>query len=159
MSADPNYYVGVFRQAAVDTESLTIVLVTGSTRRAVVQALGVDERRPLGQEQLDRREDLEDAWYAIADVAGGFLAMENSGYGDPSNLALAELSAGGGTAAVVRGNTQGHERFGYARDTRTPRDHRGVRVLSASRQNSCLDDKASSSKREFHRPADETHDV
>ena len=69
--------------------------------------------RSVEDESFDEEKD---AAYGVDDVAGGVLAMEFTGYGDPSNETLARLSADGGVAAVVRSNIQAHERFGYARD-------------------------------------------
>ena len=94
-----------------DTESLTLVVVSGGTREAVLSGLGADLSSPI-----------EDAWAATEDstawaaleVRGGVLAVELTGYGDPSVADLATLSEHG-TAAVVRSNIQAHYRFGCAR--------------------------------------------
>ena len=49
-------------------------------------------------------------------MPGGVVAIERTGYADPSLQVLAALSKLGGLAAVARSNIQGHERFGCARD-------------------------------------------
>ena len=51
---------------------------------------------------------------AAIEVPGGVLAIELSGYGDPSTADLASLSTSG-ASAVVRCNIQAHDRFGCAR--------------------------------------------
>lgn len=54
--------------------------------------------------------------YAVAEIAGGVVAYEHTGYADPSPRVLAALSELGGAAAVTRSNIQAHERFGCALD-------------------------------------------
>lgn len=106
--------VGHYEQVLLafpDTESLTVLVAAGATREGVLATLGAD---------LDDR--AEDAWdvdtrsaaWAAIEVPGGVLAVELSGYGDPSLADLAALSQPG-AAAVVRSNIQAHHRFGAAR--------------------------------------------
>lgn len=96
----------------LDLEELTVLVVAGATVedvKAVVLAeagLGAD----------DAANDDEVSFYGFVDVAGGVLAMEHTGYADPSVAALLRLSAGARSAAVVRDNIQAHLRFGAARD-------------------------------------------
>lgn len=110
MTASVEFYEQVL-SAFPDTESLTIVLASGVTREAVLEALAADGSNPV-----------EDAWdideestaWAVIEVPGGVLAIELSGYGDPSTADLASMSTSG-ASAVVRSNIQAHYRFGYAR--------------------------------------------
>jgi hypothetical protein len=110
VTATVEYYEHVL-PAFPDTESLTVLVAAGATRDAVLAALGAD--------LSDQAEDAWDvdsrsaAWAAI-EVPGGVLAVEFSGYGDPSLADLAALSQAG-AAAVVRSNIQAHHRFGVAR--------------------------------------------
>jgi len=96
----------------LDFEELTVLVVAGASVedvRAVVLAeagLGAD----------DDVNDDEVSFYGFVDVDGGVLAMEHTGYADPTVAALLRLSAGGRSAAVVRDNIQAHLRFGAARD-------------------------------------------
>lgn len=96
-----------------DTESATLLVVAdpAATVESVAAALGAR----LAQEQASGWDGAEEetAWSLVA-VAGGVLAFEDTGYGDPSLAALSALSRGG-TASVVRSNIDGSERFGYAR--------------------------------------------
>lgn len=104
-------------EAFGDTESLSVLVVAGTTAAAVAEALGMEADRPVTLEELaDLPEDV--TGWAVTGVVGGVLAIERSGYGDPSLATLERLSADGGAAAVVRGNVQAHLRFGAARDGR-----------------------------------------
>lgn len=96
-----------------DVESLTVLVVKGSNRDTVAVALGVDLSRPV-DDPWDG--EGETTGWALIDVDGGVLAIEPTGYGDPTVRALVQLSTDGGAAAVVRSNIQAHERFGCARD-------------------------------------------
>ncbi|MBO0843866.1 MAG: hypothetical protein J2P22_00415 [Nocardioides sp.] len=94
-----------------DTESLTVVVASGVTRDAVLASLGADLSSPA--EDAWDTDERSTAWAAV-EVPGGVIAVELSGYGDPSLTDLAWLSKAG-AAAVVRGNIQAHYRFGCAR--------------------------------------------
>jgi hypothetical protein len=112
MVATPEYY-GPVVEAFGDDESLTVLVVAGRSREEVADVLGVD----LGSPTDDPWEgEGETTGWALMDLPSGVLAIEPTGYGDPANAALVELSRHGGAAAVVRSNIQGHERFGCARD-------------------------------------------
>ena len=110
MSATVEYYAHVL-SAFPDTESVTVLVATDATRDAVLAALGVDLSDPA--EDADDFDTCSAAWAAI-EVPGGVLAVELSGYGDPSVADLAFLSKAG-AAAVVRNNIKAHHRFGAAR--------------------------------------------
>src|SRR5689334_18946528 len=109
MAATVEFYEQVLL-AFPDTESLSVVVVSGATRDTVLAGLGADLANPV-----------EDAWdtspettaWAAVEVPGGVLAIELTGYGDPSTADLLSLSADG-AAAVVRSNIQAHDRFGCA---------------------------------------------
>src|SRR3954447_14076421 len=107
--ATVEYYAEVVA-AFPDTESLTVLTVAGATRAQVAAQLGVDVLEPVE----------EDAWadsdrwaWALLEIPGGVVAVELSGFGDPSNDDLASLSTN--AAAVVRSNILAHYRFGCAR--------------------------------------------
>jgi hypothetical protein len=108
VAATVEFYEQVL-SAFPDTESLTVLVASGVTRDAVLAGLGADLSSPV-EDDADERST---AWAAV-DVPGGVVAVELSGYGDPSLADLAALSEAG-AAAVVRGNIQGHYRFGCAR--------------------------------------------
>lgn len=113
MTASAEYYQGILDET-FDTESLTIFVVAGATQSEVADALQIDvSAEPDQDPDLD---DAETSAYALADIAGGVVALEHSGYADPSLTALEQLSRNGRSAAVIRGNIQGHERFSCARD-------------------------------------------
>ncbi|MFN8192748.1 MAG: DUF6461 domain-containing protein [Nocardioidaceae bacterium] len=111
MTASTDYYERVSR-AFPDTESVTVLFVRGMSRTQVAADL-----------RADLAVRVEDPWgngesqtgWAIHEIPGGVLAIEQTGYGDPSLEALGALSKGG-AAAVVRSNVQAHVRFGCARD-------------------------------------------
>lgn len=97
-----------------DDEGLTILIAAGISRVAAAEALGVDLGKPTGHPWDESAEADFSAW-ALMDIPGGVLAIEETGYGDPSLGALRELSSVGGAAAVVRNNIQAHLRFGCAK--------------------------------------------
>jgi hypothetical protein len=89
---------------------VTYVIVSDANVELVATVLQVD----LGQsEDPDSIFEHDYAAYALAAVPGGVVAMESSGYADPSNSTLRLLSSEGRRAAVVRSNIQ-RERFGCA---------------------------------------------
>ena len=110
MAANVEFYEQVL-SAFPDTESLTVLVASGVRRDEVLSGLGADVSDPV-----------EDAWdtgmqttaWAAIDVPGGVLAIEMTGYGDPSLTSLASLSKAG-ASAVVRSNIKAHNRFGFAR--------------------------------------------
>ena len=107
MAANVEFYEQVL-SAFPDTESLTVLVASGVRRDEVLSGLGADVSDPV-----------EDAWdtgmqttaWAAIDVPGGVLAIEMTGYGDPSLTSLAFLSKAG-ASAVVRSNIKAHNRFG-----------------------------------------------
>ena len=110
MTATVEFYEHVLA-AFPDTESVTVVVAAGATRDAVLAALGVD----LSSRAEDAWDvDARSAAWAAVEVPGGVLAVELSGFGDPSLADLASLSRVG-AAAVVRSNILAHYRFGAAR--------------------------------------------
>jgi hypothetical protein len=115
VTATPEYYERV-AGALLDTESLTVLTVAGKSREQVAAAIDVDLGQSLHSEDLVEAGDIDRTAWAIVEVPGGALAIETTGYGDPTRGALRALSEGGGAAAVVRHNIQAHLRFGCARD-------------------------------------------
>lgn len=114
VTANLEQYTDVL-DAFPDTESLTVLLVAGSSRAQVAEALGLDLSAPAPEE--DELTDFESTTsWAVLEVPGGVLAAEPSGFGDPTLAALAAVSRNGGSAAVVRSNILAHVRFGCARD-------------------------------------------
>ncbi len=113
MTADPAYYEGVLHEAGIEPESCTIVLVSQADRGLLARALGADLTRTTGDPDPD---DIDSSACALADVTGGALGYEPTGFADPANDVLRLLSADGGRAAVARSNIQGHLRFGCAVD-------------------------------------------
>jgi hypothetical protein len=112
MDEDMDDYQAMFESAFIDGESLTVLLVAGGSRSEVLTLLGADP----GPVDLDTVLGTVDfSAYAAAEVSGGVVAFEHTGYADPSPTVLAALSALGGAAAVTRSNIQGHDRFGCAR--------------------------------------------
>lgn len=109
MAATPEYYAQLVSE---DTESLTVLVVAGAAPDLVSTVLGVDPNVEVEDGFVD--DEAFCAW-AVVGIPGGVLALETTGYGDPSLAALARLSTGG-AAAVVRSNVQAHVRFGCARD-------------------------------------------
>ena len=114
MDHDPSRYEAMFEDAGVDRESLTVLLVRGGTRDDVLRLLGA-EAASNGEPYPDLDDD-DYSGYALAEVDGGVVAFEHTGYADPSPAVLGALSALGGAAAVTRDNIMAHERFGCARD-------------------------------------------
>lgn len=104
----------MLEEANLDSESFTYLVVAGATRESVLSALGADPSPVAGG--LSDVDFEEFSAYAVAEVDGGVIAIEHSGYADPSREALRLLSVDGGAAAVARSNIQAHERFGCARD-------------------------------------------
>lgn len=96
-----------------DFEGLTVLVVTGASRASVAGVLEIDLSSPFAH-AWDIDDELS-AW-GLVEVPGGVLAIEWSGYGDPSLAQLRALTRDGGAAAVVRDNVQAHLRFGCARD-------------------------------------------
>jgi len=113
VTATLEYYEQLL-DAFPDLESLTVLVVSGASRAQVAAALDIDLNEPV---DVDYSGDSPDTtgWAAL-EIPGGVLAVELSGYGDPTNAALRTLSDSGGTAAVVRDNVLAHVRFGCARD-------------------------------------------
>jgi len=113
MTATPGYYADI-AEGFLDTESLTVLFVAGATVPEVAAALDID---------LEKSKDLDDvlgdmyatAWALLA-VPGGVVAVEPTGFGDPTRAALVKLSRHGRASAVVRNNVLAHLRFGCARD-------------------------------------------
>ncbi|KRF17013.1 hypothetical protein ASG90_06665 [Nocardioides sp. Soil797] len=112
MAASAEYYQHLV-EAFSDTESLTVLVVAGSSPETVAGVLDVDLTAPIGRDGAWDEEGTT-AW-ALLDVPGGVLAVEPTGFGDPTCAALQRLSVGG-AAAVVRHNVLAHLRFGCARD-------------------------------------------
>jgi hypothetical protein len=103
------HYGALLTDGPLDTESLTVLVVTGATQAEVAAALHLGESAPAEDAEFP-----EDAAYQLVDIEGGVLAVETSGYADPSLDSLCELTRGGRRAAVVRDNIQAHLRFGCA---------------------------------------------
>ena len=114
MDHDPSRYEAMFEDAGIDGESLTVLLVRSGTRADVLRLLGAEAEADLAP--YPDLEDVDYSGYALAEVEGGVVAFELTGYADPSPRVLAALSALGGAAAVTRSDIQAHERFGCARD-------------------------------------------
>lgn len=119
MSASPDYYAALLEDF-FDLESITVLVAAGANQAEVAEALGIDPSAELteysDEGEYDEDVDLESAAYSMVDVDGGVLAVELTGYADPSLSALRRLSSNGRGAAVVRDNIQAHLRFGCARD-------------------------------------------
>ena len=96
-----------------DLETQTILVVSGASIEEVKAIVLADAALPADGQTL---QDDEVSAYAFVEVEGGVLAVEPTGYADPSVSALVQLSAGNRRAAVVRDNIQAHVRFGAARD-------------------------------------------
>lgn len=97
----------------LDLEAQTILVVAGASVEEVRAVVLAEAALPTDGTTLA---DDEVSAYAFVEVEGGVLAMELTGYADPSVAALVQLSSGGRTAAVVRDNIQAHVRFSCARD-------------------------------------------
>ena len=96
----------------LDLEELTVLVVAGASLEEVREVVLTEAALPTGGETLE--DDEVSAW-GFVEVDGGVLAMEHTGYADPSRAALVTLSSVGRSAAVVRDNIQAHLRFGGAR--------------------------------------------
>lgn len=109
------HYESVLDNAPFDHESFTVLVARGVDQAAVAAALRIDTTVTPGSDwdAVDER-----TAYALADLPDGVVAVELTGYGDPSLRALEELTRDGGSAGVVRSNIQAHYRFGCARDGR-----------------------------------------
>lgn len=114
MAASVEYYDELVDSFG-DPESLTLLVVAGTTRDRVARALDVDLHEPVCH-PLDEDCESDYAAWALVEIDGGVLGVEYTGYGDPTADALRQMSRGGGAAAVVRSNDQAHLRFGWARD-------------------------------------------
>ena len=112
MAATYEFYLS---QLQVDTEQLTIVIVSGAHPALVAEIMGIDLTRPE-DDPWDVDGGIDFSAYALLEVPGGVIACEHTGYADPSVDTLVRLSRDGRRAAVVRSNIQAHERFGAARD-------------------------------------------
>ncbi len=97
----------------LDLEVQTILVVAGARVEEVKAVVLTEAALPTDGSRL---EDDEVSAYGFVEVEGGVLAIEYTGYADPSVAALVQLSSGGRTAAVVRDNIQAHVRFGCAQD-------------------------------------------
>lgn len=98
MDHDPSRYEAMFEDAGIDGESLTVLLVRGGTSADVLRLLGAEAEADLAP--YPDLEDVDYSGYALAEVEGGVVAFELTGYADPSPRVLAALSALGGAAAV-----------------------------------------------------------
>ena len=96
-----------------ELDSQTILVVAGASLEEVRAVVLADAALPTDGQTLG---DDEVSAYAFVEVEGGVVAVEHTGYADPSVGALVQLSSGGRKAAVVRDNIQAHVRFGGARD-------------------------------------------
>lgn len=103
-----------YKQVAedVDTESLTVVVVSGATVAEVRSVIAAD----AGLADGEVVEDDERSEYVFVEVDGGVVAMEHTGFAGPTADALTRLSSGGRSAAVVGSDIQAWDRFGCARD-------------------------------------------
>lgn len=110
MTETVDYYENML-DAFRDTESLTVLVASGVSRDEAVGVLGIELDRPVDG-SWDNGDDY--TGWALVDVPGGVLAIETTGYGDPSTEALGLLSKNG-AAGVVRSNIQARMRFGCAR--------------------------------------------
>jgi hypothetical protein len=98
----------------LDTESLSILVAAGVTVDEVATALEVrTDTEPSEEPSLD---DPDWSAFVMTEIPGGVLALEFSGYADPSLSALRAITIGERSAATVRSNIQAHLRFGCARD-------------------------------------------
>lgn len=114
MTESVDHYTALLEDGPFDAESITVLVAAGATPQEVAESLGVDiTATPTEWPEAD---DDQFSAYALAEVAGAVVAVESSGYADPSLAALQQLSTGGRSVAVVRDNIQAHLRFGCARD-------------------------------------------
>lgn len=109
-----DHYAVLLEDGPFDGEAITVLVAAGATQQEVADALGID--LAADPTEWPEADDEQFSAYALADVPGGVVAVETSGYADPTLAALRRLSAGGRSVAVVRDNIQAHLRFGCARD-------------------------------------------
>lgn len=114
MDPAPETCYEMLSAAHLNSESLTYLVVAGGTRESVLSALGADMDHPITD--VSHLDFDNFSAYAVAEVKNGVVAIEHSGYADPSPRALALMSTGGRVSAVARSNIQADERFGCARD-------------------------------------------
>jgi hypothetical protein len=114
MASDVERHLSVYG-AFPNNESVTVLTVTGGDRESVAAGLDVDLSDSAEPFSWD---DGRHTSWSIHEVAGGVVAFELSGFGDPSLAALRALSSNGGAAAVVRSNVLHRLRFGCARNGR-----------------------------------------
>lgn len=114
MTAIVEYYEDLLGGSMAELEG-TLLVVRGATTADVAESLGAI---PVAEIPDEDRGEFDPTWatYVFVPLGDGVLAYEDAGYADPSVEALASMSRGGRAAAVVRTNTQGHLRFGCARD-------------------------------------------
>lgn len=114
MAASVEYYEDLLEGFMEDFEG-TLLVVRGATTAEVAEVLGAITPEEVHEEDRDA---FDPTWatYVFVQLADGVLAYEDAGYADPPSGALAAMSQGGRAGAVVRNNTQGHLRFGCARD-------------------------------------------
>jgi hypothetical protein len=118
VAASVEYYEDLLEGPMAELEG-TVLVVRGATTAEVAEVLGAIPPDEVPEElPEDDRDAFDPTWaaYVFVQLADGVLAYEDAGYADPSVGALAAMSQGGRAAAVVRNNTQGHLRFGCARD-------------------------------------------
>lgn len=96
-------------------DSVSVLVVRGGTPRQVAKILGADLSRTVQPENADLLPGERTVW-SLRRIDGGVLGVELTGYGDPTRAALAELSALGGSAAVVRDDIDARTRFAAATD-------------------------------------------
>jgi hypothetical protein len=82
----PEAIIDLLDEAGIDHASLTFLVVTGGTRESVLAGLGADA--PTVAEWYSLHPD---SGYAVAEVDGGVVAVQHTGYADPSNDVLREL--------------------------------------------------------------------
>lgn len=125
------HYQAVLDEEVYDLESISIVVVTGATRTEVAAALEVDLDAPTTEWPDWEIDDM--SGYSLTDLpdGAGVLAVELSGYADPSLAALRLLTRGGRAAAVVRDDIKAHLRFAGARDGEIVFDDDSINILDA----------------------------
>ena len=112
MSVDPADY------EELEPEELTVVSVTSSRADEVLATLQ-SSAVPLGDtSEPDEDDEYTRATWFTHQLGPDVVAVEYSGYHDPSVETLAALSAVGRRAAVARSNIDAQVRFGCAEDGR-----------------------------------------
>ncbi|MFS3129085.1 hypothetical protein ACLM5J_11855 [Nocardioides sp. Bht2] len=96
-------------------DSVSVLVVRGARPRQVAKILGADLSRTVHPDEVDLLPEERTVW-SFRRIDGGVLAVELTGYGDPTRSALAKLSAIGGSAAVVRDDIDAITRFAAATD-------------------------------------------